>query len=328
MLTKPSPLQGLISLALIVLGIGQAFAGDTFAPEVLGALIINIDNLNAAFRGFKTAYQNAFTAAAPLWDRVATLVPSTTAEEDYGWLSALPQLREWIGDRHVKSLEAFGYTIKNKPFEATVGISRDQFEDDRYGMFSNTFAQLGDNAASHPDTLVFPLLASGNSNLCFDGQYFFDTDHPVGNGTVSNWAGGSGSGWYLLDTRKPIKPLVYQKRRPYDLIAMTAPTDEAVFMRKEFRYGVDGRGNAGYGLWQLAYGSKQTLDFTNLDAAFTAMELFKDSEGRPLNVSPNLLVVGPTNRSAAFKAIESQKLPDGSANPLYKRAEILVVPWL
>ena len=58
------------------------------------------------------------------------------------------------------------------------------------------------------------------------------------------------------------------------------------------------------------------------------MELFKDSEGRPLNVSPNLLVVGPTNRSAAFKAIESQKLPDGSANPLYKRAEILVVPWL
>ena len=26
-------------------------------------------------------------------------------------------------------------------------------------------------------------------------------------------------------------------------------------MRKEYLYGVDGRYNAGYGLWQLAYGS-------------------------------------------------------------------------
>ncbi len=328
MLFKPSRFQVLATMALVALGIGQAIAGDLFAPEVLGALIINRDNLASAFRGFKTAYQGAFDAVTPMWDRVATLVPSTSAAEDYGWLGALPQLREWIGDRHVKSLEAFGYTIKNKPFEATIGISRDDYEDDKYGLYANTFAQMGNNAASHPDTLVFPLLAAGNTNLCYDGQYFFDTDHPVGTGTVSNWGGGSGSGWYLLDTRKPIKPLVYQRRRPYDLVQMTDTNDEAVFMRNEFRYGVDGRGNAGYGLWQLAFGSKQTLDQTNLDAAFVAMESFKDSEGRPLLVSPNLLVVGPTNRSAATKLIESQKLADNSANPLYKRAEILVVPWL
>ena len=35
--------------------------------------------------------------------------------------------------------------------------------------------------------------------------------------------------------------------------------DEAVFNRREFRYGVDGRANTGVGLWQLAYASNTDL---------------------------------------------------------------------
>lgn len=32
-------------------------------------------------------------------------------------------------------------------------------------------------------------------------------------------------------------------------------TDENVFMNNQFIYGADGRSNAGYGFWQMAYGS-------------------------------------------------------------------------
>lgn len=62
--------------------------------------------------------------------------------------------------------------------------------------------------------------------------------------------------WYLLDTTRPLKPLVLQINKPIDFTAMDKADDEAVFTRAEFRYGLDSEDNAGYGLWQLAY--KQT----------------------------------------------------------------------
>ena len=61
--------------------------------------------------------------------------------------------------------------------------------------------------------------------------------------------------WYLLDVSKAIKPLVFQERRKPEFVAHTNPDNDKVFMEKKFVYGVDARGNAGYTLWQLAYGS-------------------------------------------------------------------------
>ena len=60
----------------------------------------------------------------------------------------------------------------------------------------------------------------------------------------------------------------------------------------------------------------------------TGMMSIKSDEGRPLGVKPNLLVVGPSNRSAAQSLIEVQKLANGADNPNYKAVEVLVVPWL
>lgn len=61
--------------------------------------------------------------------------------------------------------------------------------------------------------------------------------------------------WFLLDVSKAIKPLVFQERRKPEFVAHTNPDNDKVFMEKKFVYGVDARGNAGYTLWQLAYGS-------------------------------------------------------------------------
>lgn len=40
-------------------------------------------------------------------------------------------MREWIGDKVVKSLAAFNYTIRNKDWEATVEVDRNDIEDDQ-----------------------------------------------------------------------------------------------------------------------------------------------------------------------------------------------------
>lgn len=59
--------------------------------------------------------------------------------------------------------------------------------------------------------------------------------------------------WYLLDTTRPIKPLILQINKAIEFTAMDNPADESVFMKAEFRYGLDSEDNAGYGLWQLAF---------------------------------------------------------------------------
>jgi len=109
---------------------------------------------------------------------------------------------------------------------------------------------------------------------------------------------------------------------------MDRPDDENVFMRKKYRYGVDDRKNVGYGLWQLAYGSKQTLDATNYSAARTAMMSLTNDEGVPLNIIPTHLIVGPSNESAGKRLVEAQFDATGASNIWYNSAKLVVVPWL
>lgn len=296
-------------------------------------MLINRQNLADAFRGFQLVYQGAFATAPSMFDRVAFTVPSTGAEETYPWLGSMPRFREWIGDRVFNSLKTHGYTIKNKPFEVSIEVDRDHLEDDKLGIYTPMFSELGGQSKTHPDELVFAALAAGFSTPCYDGQYFFDTDHPVelADGTMGTWSnsgGGSGTAWYLLETRRAIKPIVFQKRRDYNLVAMDSPTDEAVFTRKVFRYGVDARVNVGYGLPQLAYGSKQALDATSFQAARTAMATLKGDKGKPLAIGGNLLVVPPSLETDALEVLKAERLANGATNVQRGMADLLVVPWL
>lgn len=296
-------------------------------------MIINRTTLAAAFKGFNTLFNDAFAGALSQYDKVAMTVPSTGSEETYGWMGSTTQFREWLGDRVIQNLKSWDWTVKNKDYENTIGVDRNAFEDDKLGVYAPVFRQLGMDAKQHPDLLVFALLKAGFSGLCYDGQYFFDSDHPVvqADGTtanVSNTGGGSGEGWYLLCTNRAVKPLIFQKRRDYQFVSMDAPTDEGVFSRKEYRYGIDARVNVGYGLWQLAYGSKQTLDVTAYAAARAAMMGFKGDGGKPLGIIPDLLVVSPANEKAGMEILQAERLASGADNVYRGTANLLVAPWL
>ncbi|WP_417656185.1 Mu-like prophage major head subunit gpT family protein [Pseudidiomarina aestuarii] len=291
-------------------------------------MIVNKSNLSIIYTAVKTAFNKGLVDANAYWNKVATEVPSSTKEESYKWLGQFPRLQKWIGDRVVKNLSAHSYSITNEKFESTISIPRDDIEDDTYGVFTPLFQEMGHAAKTHPDELVFSVLASGFNSLCYDGQNFFDTDHKVGKNSVSNVQAGSGVPWFLLDTNRPLKPIIFQKRREYDLKSRQDDSSEASWQRDEFEYGVDARVNAGFGLWQLAFGSKADLTEANFDLALEAMMGLKSDEGRPLGVRPNLLVVGPKNRAKANNVIEVMNKEGGASNPNYKAVEVLVVPWL
>ena len=225
------------------------------------------------------------------------------------------------------------YTILNKKFESSVSVPRDAMEDDEVGVYGALFQEMGRAAKAHPDEMVFALLKAGLTTTCYDGQNFFDTDHPLypnsdGTGTatsVSNYQAGTGPAWYLLDVSRAIKPIIFQKRRNYDLKAMTKIDDEAVFMQDVYRYGVDARVNTGFGLWQFAYCSKAPLTADNYAAARAAMKDFKADGGRPLGVRPGLLVVPSSLEGAARKLVV--KDAEGG-NEWAGTAEVLSPSWL
>jgi phage major head subunit gpT-like protein len=305
-------------------------SGDLGALAGLGLLGVTVDAtvLRNLYTGFKAAFLRGFDGVAPQWDQIATRVPSTTSQEDYAWLGDMPAIREWVGDRVVRGLSESGYTIKNKTFELTVGVKRDKIDDDQYGIYTPMMQDMGQRVRQFPDKLVFGLLKDGFAALCYDGQYFFDTDHPVGQGVVSNVQAGAGNPWFLVDTSHSLKPLIYQERRPFSFVPMTKPDDEGVFTRAEYRYGTDGRCNVGFGFWQMAFGSKATLDATNFNAAYAAMGAFKDEAGEPLGVRARVLVYGPSNRSAALEVIKAERDAFGATNTNKDAVALLEVPWL
>lgn len=286
--------------------------------------------------GFSKAFQDAFAATPTDWEKVATRVPSSSASNTYGWLGQFPALREWVGDRVLKDMAAQAYQVQNKLYEGTVAVKRTDIEDDNVGVYTPLFSEMGRAAKAHADQLVFALLAAGETTTCYDGQNFFDTDHPVypnvdGTGTatlVSNLQAGTGPAWYLLDTSRALKPLIFQERTTPELDALTSTQDEMVFMSDACRYGVRYRCNAGFGFWQLAYKSKAALDAGNFNAAMAAMMQIKADGGRPLGVKPTTLVVPPSLRADAMALIEAQLTTGGASNPNYKAVEVIVSPWL
>ncbi|MEG1875880.1 MAG: Mu-like prophage major head subunit gpT family protein, partial [Angelakisella sp.] len=81
---------------------------------------INARTLADLFTGFNVLFNKSIAETTTNWEKIATLVPSETGEEVYPWLSALPRMREWIGDRVIKKLATEGYSIKNKSYESTI----------------------------------------------------------------------------------------------------------------------------------------------------------------------------------------------------------------
>jgi len=296
----------------------------------------------AAFLGFDTQFQSVFKATPKIWDRIATLKTSVTEEERHLWSAEIGDLREWKGERHFENLQGRVQTLKNKKFEKSFEVPVDRMEDDQYGMYNDKAASLARAAARWPDKIVIDALIAGSSSATsFDGQYFFDSDHPIdvdnaSSGTQSNLftsralnadnlayiraqmmslvddhgvpleimpnllvvppqleyqarqilntqilgvpvtgspGGAAGQSnvlqgtmdvlvssrlaghpteYYLMDTTRSVKPLIFQQRMAPIFAWRNRPEDDNVFERDVLQYGVKARGAAGYGLWFLA----------------------------------------------------------------------------
>jgi phage major head subunit gpT-like protein len=65
---------------------------------------------------------------------------------------------------------------------------------------------------------------------------------------------GTSLNWYLADTSQGALPLIMQIEREAQFDALEGNSEHA-FKYDEYLYGINASHNAGYGVWQLMYGS-------------------------------------------------------------------------
>ena len=112
---------------------------------------------------------------------------SDQAAETYAWLGQSPAMQEWLGGRSAKDIREFSYAITNKDFEATLEITVPEMRRAKSGAFNIRIADLANRVNAFPAKLLSTLIIAGEAKNCYDGQYFFDTDHAEGDsGTQDN----------------------------------------------------------------------------------------------------------------------------------------------
>jgi phage major head subunit gpT-like protein len=249
---------------------------------------------------------------APIYEQFTTPIDMNTKTVEAPIAGTVGPLREWVGARVIDHLSSDAYKMTAKKFEKTIGISADAIDEDNIGVYKPSIEQLGVQTRLWPDQQVFKALEA--NGLCHDDKAFFATDHPEGSGTAANLTAGANPGWYVFDTSKPLKSMVWGMWIAPAIVPRTNPDDEHVFNYDEFLWGVRAKGVAAYGFWQTAYKHKGTLDAANFEAVCTAMRSRVDDQGETLDISPTLVVVSRANEFAAKRLFGQARLANGEDN--------------
>ena len=390
------------------------------------------DSLLTALRKTVTRlFQEGVTSAESIWKRIASRVPSGSAATVHGWLEKFPAMREWAkgSNRVLRSIAEHAYNLPNKKFESTIGIDREDIEDDYLGIYSPVFRSMGQESVDHVDRHVLNTLIIGARTICYDGQPFFSESHPrsanadgtgasftesnlfkgdatapklvvgdgVGEVTVEGkvseqavyriritktgaagaavarisyngdeddadvttpvagytipdgkpnagvkikfsggaqafkkndeWEFGTQPAWFLLETRLPVKPLIYQERSAAEIETIMDRQQHTVFMQDQYPYGVRARRAYGVGFWQMAVASMKELNDDNFDEAYRRMQEIRRDGGDPTGYTPRIIVCGPQLRSKVNQLIKLQYAAGGQSARNYQAVDDLCTPW-
>lgn len=145
--------------------------------------------------GFDKRFQDSLKQPLPqgedLLGMLAYKANVTTKKTRFPILGAAPRWREWLGERVYNDMARYAMEIEVKTYECSLEVDIDDIDDDQLGAYGDEFALLGEEARWWPRDLLVAALKAGGATNGWDGQFFFDTDHPVdpyiaGAGTWSN----------------------------------------------------------------------------------------------------------------------------------------------
>lgn len=144
-------------------------------------MIINKAALDGIQTSFKAIAMQSFEAA-PTMDLTGIVddMPMTTGKLSLSWVATLGRMREWLGSRKVRDVIAKNFEIIAKHYEHTVGVDRDDIEDDQIGQYAPQISKISAGAVRFFDEKVAEALDLAFTTLvCYDGQPLCDDSHPA-----------------------------------------------------------------------------------------------------------------------------------------------------
>ena len=123
---------------------------------------------------------------APWFDMLANKVTSDKDSEVYTWLGSAPRMRAWKGGRKPATLGQNEFRVPNLEFETSLEIPTRWLSRDHTGQLRMKIAELGESAADHKFELISATIDNAPATVCYDGQYFYDTDHQEGESPVQS----------------------------------------------------------------------------------------------------------------------------------------------
>jgi phage major head subunit gpT-like protein len=194
-------------------------------PQIEGVEASKLVEVHQTFKAFlfKSLGQNPrWTQQLSVVDTVPTKGKSAKvkmAERTFG-------VHEWVDERQKAKIAHMDHEIVVKRWANAISLEVDDLADEdlNLGQYRQLIAEMADDFVEHKHQLLIDLMNAGFAatlGLCYDGQYFLDTDHPLLDGsTQSNKTTAAFSATALYAA---IKAMVKMKR-PNGLFANIQPT--------------------------------------------------------------------------------------------------------
>ncbi|QEL18304.1 Mu-like prophage major head subunit gpT family protein [Limnoglobus roseus] len=199
-------------------------------------------------------------------ERFCQVIPSTTRVHNFLFDSVVGDMKEFKGHRTFQKFASDVYPIRNKRFDNTFEVNKDDVDDDQVGVYKLRPAQIVKKSRRFWQRLALRALRDGETGLAFDKQPFFSQTHGVGSVAASGVGAGEGDGNIMTftaasgdakshrivlvvnDGSTEIKPIIITERMPVTELMTDAGTPQAE-MNLVYKYWVDARYGAGYGFW-------------------------------------------------------------------------------
>lgn len=319
--------------------------------------MINAEILEILWKQLSSKFSEGFGAGeTTAVDAFVTTMPLGTRTMRFDWLGDFHEFRKWVGPRIFKQLESKTYEASYDEYELSHRVLRRDIRDGIISPYTMQAFSGGEGARLLKPRLACEALDLGNTLPCYDGQNFFDTEHPIGEDgdetLVSNYVGAGGAQathpWYVADLSRSLKPILALDREAPQYVSYQNLSDPSVFYNKEFLFGAQASMGTAYGLWQQIIRCEDNptvqkfLDLRNLMADFRGD--FKNEAGRrkKMGYDPTHVIFGASNRDKILTILDNQVLSGtftsdplnpgatdtAKQNPAYKMLTPLYLSWL
>lgn len=131
-------------------------------------------------------YQRLSSEPSGWVNQLGMYIPSDQETEKHRWLGMAPVMRLWEGGRQAKKPNAYGIDVTNELYEGTVDIPVKYIQRDKTGQVQRYIDDLIRRANNHWGKLASDVINASESTVCYDGQFWVDTDHNESGSNQSN----------------------------------------------------------------------------------------------------------------------------------------------